>query len=175
MKIQSAIISLFLFAATALVSEYAVAADKTPAPAAVKFYAMLGNWHGNAQLAETGKPAVKLKMQIRCVKVSAGYAVQCHDVAHNKDMAIHETDLMGVDPVSGQAHWYAVTDQGETHDHLAKWVSANHMQAHYDWKQDGKHMREDINFEMKGKHMKFKTVVSLDGKQTAEFTGSLSR
>jgi hypothetical protein len=29
-----------------------------------------------------------------------------------------ETDLMGVDAVTGEGHWYAVINQGESHDHI---------------------------------------------------------
>jgi len=175
MKLQSLIFCLFVLAATSLACADALAAEAPAKPAAAEFYPMLGKWHGTAQLTETGKPPVKLKMQIHCVKAAAGYAVRCSDVTRNKQMAMFESDLMGVDPVSGQAHWYAVSSQGETHDHLARWVDANHMQAHFDWQQDGKPVRETIQVEVKGRHMKFKSEVSMDGKQAAEFTGDLSR
>ena len=157
MKLQSFLVSLLVVSASALACENALAASAAKAPAAAEFYPMLGKWHGKAQLTETGKPPVKLKMRIHCVKASAGYAVRCSDVTSNKQMRMFESDLMGVDPVSGQAHWYAVTNQGDTHDHLAKWLDANHMQAHYAWQQDGKPMRENIQVEVKGRHMKFQS------------------
>jgi len=175
MKLQSLMYSLFVVAATSLACEYALAAEAPAKPAAAEFYPMLGKWHGAAQLSEAGKPPVQLNMEIHCVKASAGYAVRCSDVTRNKQMAMFESDLMGVDPVSGQAHWYAVSNQGETHDHLARWVDASHMQAHYDWQQDGKPVRENIQVEVKGRHMKFKSVVTMDGKKAAEFSGDLSR
>jgi hypothetical protein len=87
-----------------------------------------------------------------------------------------ESDLMGVDPVTGQAHWYSVTNQGETHDHLASWPDAHTMLAHHDWMQDGTHMREDITFHFQGADaVTFKSVVTADDKQAATFSGSLKR
>jgi len=145
-------------------------------PAVVEFYPLLGKWHGQGQLSEPGQTPIKLKINVQCQKVSSGWAVQCAMQAKNKQMLMTESDLMGVDPVSGQAHWYAVTNQGETHDHLASWPDPHTMKAHYAWTQDGKHMQEDIVFELKGKHdMTFRSVVSADGKPAGEFSAMLKR
>lgn len=169
------LMSVVLFGCSAvLISGYSLAATATPA--AAEFYPLVGRWHGQGQLAEPGQTPTKLALNLYCQKVSSGWAVRCTMQAKNKEMTITESDLMGVDPVTGQAHWYAVTNQGETHDHLAKWTDAQTMQAHYDWTQDGKHMREDITFKLKGKHaMSFQTAVSADGKSAGEFSGALKR
>ena len=69
-----------------------------------------------------------------------------------------------------------MTNQGETHDHLASWPDAHTMQAHYEWTEDGKHMREDIAFQLQDEHaMSFKSVVTADGAQAGAFSGSLER
>jgi len=55
-----------------------------------------------------------------------------------------------VDSVTGQGHWYAITNSGDTHDHLSSWPDANTMLAHYKWTQEGKDMEEDITFKFSG-------------------------
>jgi len=156
-----------------MISEYSLAAN---APAAAEFYPLVGNWHGQGELAEAGQKPVKLMLNLECQKVSSGWAVSCAMQAKNKQLIMMESDLMGVDPVTGQAHWYAVTNQGETHDHLANWLDAHTMNAHYEWRQDGKWMREDITFQLQDKHaMNFKSVVMSNGKQAFEFSGKLKR
>jgi len=167
-------ICLAVFSVAALVSLDCMAA-KAPAPAAAEFYPFLGKWHGTAQLVETGKPPMKLRMHVRCEKESSGYAVRCSAVSKNKQVTMTESDLMGVDPVTGQGHWYVVTNVGETHDHIASWSDANHMQAHYDWQQDGKNMRENISFVFNGRHATFKSIMLVDGEQAAVFSGTLTR
>ncbi|MEJ2360137.1 MAG: hypothetical protein P8Z75_01720 [Gammaproteobacteria bacterium] len=144
-------------------------------PAASEFYPLVGKWHGEGQLSQPGQKPIKLSISLHCRKASSGWAVRCAMVAKNKQMTMTESDLMGVDPVTGQAHWYAITNQGETHDHLVSWPGPHHMKAHYDWTQDGKHMHEDIQFEISNKHVHFASVVSANGKKADEFEGKLKR
>jgi len=146
------------------------------APAAASFYRFVGHWHGQGALTVPGQAPVKLALSLACSKEASGWAVACHMSAKSKSMTMSESDLMGVDPVTGQAHWYAVTNQGETHDHLAEWAGARTMKAHYDWKQDGRRMREDIVFEFKpDRTVAFSSVTSADGKPAGEFAGTLRR
>ena len=85
-------------------------------------------------------------------------------------MAMSESDLMGVDPVTGQGHWYAVSGQGETHDHLTHWVSPTEMQAHYSWVENGQKMDEQITVKFPNeKAMQFRGVVRSGGKDVSAF------
>lgn len=165
------VISCALFSTT-----NTMAAANTKAPAAAVFYPLVGKWHGEGELGEAGQKPAALKLSLNCKKVSSGWGIACSMQAKNKSMTIMESDLMGVDPVTGQAHWYAVTSQGETHDHLATWSDASHMKAHYDWTQDGKKMQENISFTIKTKKsLTFHTVVTMEGKKIADFSGTLKR
>jgi hypothetical protein len=152
---------------------------KAPAPAASEFYPLLGKWHGKGELVDFGKDhpvSVKLTLSLSCKKVSSGWAVACNMMAKNGAMLMTESDLMGVDPVTGQAHWYAVTNQGETHDHLAKWIDAKTMKAHYAWTQGGAKMEENIVFNFKGKKSAtWSSVVTADGKRAGQFSGTISK
>jgi len=172
MRTISCYISVILISGVAFLGTGRSFADN--APAAAEFYPLVGNWNGKGQLVEADQAPVKLALNLACYKVSSGWGLQCAMNARNKQMTLSESDLMGVDPVTGQAHWYAVTNQGETHDHLAKWTDAHTMLAHYDWKQNGKHMHESITFKLKDKNaMSFKSIVTADNKQVASFSGEL--
>ncbi|MGA8048763.1 MAG: hypothetical protein WCA09_01140 [Burkholderiales bacterium] len=150
------------------------AAEKQPA--ASRYYPLLGHWKGKGELAEPGQPAAKLALKLACRKDASGWAVRCDMSATNHEMTITEADLFGVDPVTGQGHWYAVTNQGDAHDHLTEWTDAATMKAHYEWVQDGKKMREDILFRLPGtKSMEFRSVVTADGKEAGVFSGKLGR
>jgi hypothetical protein len=145
-------------------------------PAASIFYPLLGSWKGTGQMAEAGQKPVDLALALSCVKASAGHAVSCKMVANNKDMLMSESDLFGVDPVTGKGHWYAVTNQGETHDHVATWIDAKTMKATHSWSQDGKKMHEDITMSLPtDKTMEFRGVVTADGKEASSFSGKLKR
>jgi hypothetical protein len=164
------IVSSFMFVATNSWAE-----TKTQAPAASEFYPILGKWHGKGTFVEAGKDPIKLKLSLSCKKVSSGWAVACNMNAKNGSMLMTESDLMGVDPVTGQAHWYAITNQGETHDHLAQWVDAKTMKAHFAWTQGGSKMLENIVFKFKGKKSAtWSSVVSADGKKVGEFSGTIT-
>lgn len=146
------------------------------APAAAQFYPFEGNWKGNAELVEPGNPPIKLNITFTCRKVSAGWAVACDMNAKNKDVMMSESDLMGVDPNTGKGHWYAITNQGETHDHQSEWTDSNTMKAQHAWKQEGKQMEEKVVFNFKTKDkVDFHSVVTVDGNVAGEFTGSLKK
>jgi len=160
---------------TGLISSAVSLADSNAKPAAAVFYPMIGKWHGQGEMVEPGQVPAKLTLTLSCKKVSAGWAVACTMSAKNKTMSIIESDLMGVDPVTGKGHWYAITNTGETHDHLVDWKNADTMHAQFIWIQDGKQMMEDITFNFKKRAMTFHSVVTADGQIAGEFSGSVKR
>lgn len=154
----------------------AQAAADNAKPAAAMFYPLVGHWKGKGQLGEPGKEPAKLALTLSCSQAASGWAVRCDMTAKNNKMEMSESDLMGVDPITGQAHWYAITDQGDAHDHLVKWTDGDNMAANYSWKQDGKQMTENITMKLTGKKtMEFSSTVSADGKEVNVFSGKLTR
>ncbi len=177
MKIPSGLVATALIAstATALAADAAAATAATP-PAASRYYPFLGHWKGHGEISEPGQSPTPVSIAMSCSKVSSGWAVRCDMEAKNDTMTITESDLMGVDPVTGTGHWYAVTNQGETHDHVTQWPDAKSMTAHHAWTQDGKTMEEDIAFVFTDdKSLTFRSTVSEDGKAAGDFFGKLSR
>ena len=154
----------------------AVPAFANPAqkPDVAPFYAFTGKWRGTGELVEAGQEPAKLAMKLICAKSADSAAVSCEMSARNKQMNMAESDLFGVDPVTGTAHWYAVTNQGETHDHIVQWSDANNLNAHYAWQQDGKQMEENIAVAFRGRTMSFKSTVTADGKEMETFSAKLA-
>jgi hypothetical protein len=152
------------------------AADTTAAPDAARFFRLVGHWKGHGELAQPGQAPARLTLDYRCRKSAASSAVSCEMKARNGTMAIAETDLFGVDPVGRRGHWYAVTNQGESHDHLVEWTDAGTMKARYAWTQDGAKMEENIAIRFDGaRSMDFRSVVTANGNEAAVFGGTLRR
>lgn len=177
MKVANRIIAAsLLVTGAAIVLVWVNTASAASQPAAARYYAFIGQWKGQGQLTEPGTPPIGLKLQLVCTKAAAGWAVRCDMTGKNGKFAMRESDLMGVDAVTGKGHWYAVTNQGETHDHLTEWTSANDMTAHYSWVQNGKQMRENITVKFSGKKaVEFRSVVSAEGKEVNAFSAKLKR
>lgn len=175
MKILAAF-PFMLILAGLLAAPAAASAAKPLLPAAARYYPMVGHWAGQARLSEPGQAPVKLTMQLDCTKVSSGWAVSCNSVTRNSQMAMTESDLFGVDPVSGEGHWYAVTNTGDAHDHLTHWINARTMTASHAWTDHGKKMVETITVKLAGRNgMTFKSVVTADGENAGTFFGALRR
>jgi hypothetical protein len=171
---MKSVAAVFAVSLGLLASTSAAAAD--PTPLAARYYPLLGHWTGKGELAEPGQPAAQLALKLSCRKDALGWAVRCALAARNRAMTLAEADLFGVDPATGQGHWYAVSNQGDAHDHLTDWSDAQTMKAHYEWVQDGKKMREDILFRLpSAKALEFLSVVTADGKQVSAFSGKLAR
>jgi len=154
----------------------ATAGTTSKLPAAARYYPLVGHWKGKGHLSEAGQAPIALALRLTCNKAASGWAVRCAMVAKNDKMTMTESDLMGVDAITGKGHWYAVTNQGETHDHIAEWVDRKTMKAHYAWSADGKQMVENITLMLaRGKSMEFHSVVTADGKEVSAFSGKLAR
>lgn len=176
MKAMSLSLPALIAAAILAIPVTSMAAGTDGPPAASRFYPLLGNWKGQGELKQGAEAAAKLALGLSCGKASSGWAVSCRMVAKNGDMTMTESDLMGVDAVTGQGHWYAITNDGETHDHLTKWTDPSHLQADYAWTQDGKKMHEHITMTLTGKKtLDFRSVVTADGKDAGVFSGHLTR
>jgi len=176
MKVDNRIFAAFLVcaASAAIVPAAAMAAETSP-PAASVFYPLIGDWKGNGSMVQPGEQPIALSISLSCAEASAGWAVSCVMVAKNDDITITESDLFGVDPVTGQGHWYTVSNQGETHDHLATWMGKT-LTGDYSWVEDGKKMHEHIVLNLStDKSMDFRGVTTADGQEAGTFTGELTR
>jgi hypothetical protein len=153
------------------------AAEAPAAPPAAGFYVLTGDWKGEGSVTENGQQA-HFELQLQCHKASAGWAVLCtmsgRDRAGNQVLA--ETDLFGVDPATGKGHWYAVTNSGETHDHLVYWSDPKTLRAHLAWQLEDKRMEESIVLDLAvADTLEFRSVTSENGHQRSLFRATLQR
>jgi hypothetical protein len=168
--------ALVTVAAGAVLVPNVAACAETDLPAASVYYPLVGHWKGTGEMDQPGAEPTMLSLAISCVKASSGWAVSCEMVGKNKDTTVTESDLFGVDPVTGQGHWYTVSNQGETHDHLATWKGAKTLTAEYSWTQDGKKMLEHLIITLPAENsMEFNGVTTADGQPAGGFSGKLTR
>jgi len=159
-----------LVACLLTVAPSALAADAPPKPVQ-DLDRLVGHWKGTAMLAMDGKQS-PLTVDIDCSKGAGGFGVRCTTAFGGMPGvgAYAEADLFGYEPNSGKYHWFAVTNGGETHDHMAvtfgdtsRWV--------YEGMQDGKPMREAIDLTFKdGKSFDCKVETLLGGASVATLT-----
>ncbi|MEZ5542144.1 MAG: hypothetical protein R3F42_08875 [Pseudomonadota bacterium] len=149
-------------------------AAASPTPSATAFFGLVGNWLGEGGTSDKGRQT-PLTLRLECEKVSDGRAVLCRMDGRDQggNLVLSETDLFGVDPVTGTGHWYAVSNAGETHDHLVKWRNPDTLLASLNWQQEGKEMAENVVLDLSSaSYLNIRSIVSADGVEVAEFTGS---
>jgi hypothetical protein len=121
---------------------------------------LVGNWKGTGTFA-MGKDKAKIEITWNCARTSAQFGVLCTGrfTGIPGMAAYEETDLFGYEPNTDTYHWYAVTNAGETHDHVAKPPTSNKIQFVFTGTQEGKPMKEVIDMEF-GKDKKSLSVHS---------------
>lgn len=133
---------------TLLVLTSFAAAEDLPKPIA-DLERFVGTWKGSGTIT-MGKDVVKASAAWTCKRVSAKAGVQCAlELKGIPGVPVAaETDLFGWDPGSNSYHWFAVTNLGETHDHVGKVAGLDEpkLQFVYNGTQEGKPMKEVIDF-----------------------------
>ncbi|MFO0750821.1 MAG: patatin-like phospholipase family protein [Myxococcota bacterium] len=79
---------------------------------------MVGTWRGPATMTQ-GKDAQALDVTMTCQAVAGGSAVACQTHMQGQGFALEESDLFAWDPAARKYHWYAATNVGDAHDHVA--------------------------------------------------------
>ncbi|HVY40265.1 MAG TPA: hypothetical protein VHM31_20135 [Polyangia bacterium] len=148
-----------LFAALVLLAAAASAhAGGPPAPAAATadLARLVGTWKGTGSMTMGSEKADGIQVTWNCRAISARAGVACDGVMTGIPGVdrYEETDLFGYDPGAGTVHWFAVTNAGETHDHVGgAWtgLSTDHPARFvYTGTQDGKPLKEVIELSLKG-------------------------
>jgi hypothetical protein len=125
------------------------AAADTPANPMTQLDPIVGTWKVAGTMT-MGKDAVKITATWTCKRVSAKAGILCTlDMKGIPGLGAYaETDLFGFDPNSNTLHWFAVTNGGETHDHVAKVGEGGKLQFVYTGTQEGKPFKEVIDTEI---------------------------
>ena len=148
----------------------AIAAADAPPKAVTNLERFIGTWKGTGTMT-MGKDKVKVDFATTCKRTSAQFGVLCSSTFGGiPGMATYEeTDLFGYEPNSNTYHWFAVTNAGETHDHVAKVADGNKLSYVYTGTQEGKPMKEaiDIEWSKDGKTMAFHVDTIVAGQVVA--------
>jgi hypothetical protein len=133
---------------TAISMPFAVMAEPLPKPVE-GLECLVGSWKGAGTMT-MGKDKAKVDATWECKRTAARWGVTCNFRVTGipGGGAYEETDLMGYEPNSNTFHWFAVTNAGETHDHVATASDASKIQFVYNGTQEGKPLKEVIEFEM---------------------------
>jgi len=135
---------------------------------------LIGTWKLKGTVA-MGADKANIQGTWKCGWLPSKWGVQCDfEVSGIPGMPLYqERDLMGYEPGSKTYHWYAVTNAGETHDHVASVPTGNDIHFVYAGTMDGKPFKEVIDFhfaaDSKSLHAKSETFV--DGKSVSVLEG----
>jgi hypothetical protein len=139
-------------------------------------YCLVGSWQGTFTMA-MGPQRAKIKASIDCSPASSGYAIQCKSkmTGFPGGAVAEETDLFGYDPGGGKYHWYAVTNMGESHDHVADVPKGNTVHWLYKGTQEGKPFEEALSmkFGKNEKSIAFRSSGKSAGKTVFTMHGTL--
>src|SRR5947208_2583330 len=149
-----------LVAALALVALPTLAvADPLPKKVA-DMECLVGSWKGSGTMT-MGKDKANIDVTWQCKRTSAQYGVLCGATFKGIPglASYEETDLFGYDASTDTYHWYAVTNGGEVHDHVAKPPQGSKIQFVFNGVQEGKPFKEVIDLDF-GKDSKSLSVRS---------------
>ena len=106
---------------------------------------LIGTWKATGTVA-MGKDTAKVTATWTCKSTSAKFGVLCTlDLAGIPGVPHYaETDLFGYEPNSNTAHWFSVTNAGETHDHVAPMPDGDSAEFVYTGTQEGKPFKEVV-------------------------------
>ena len=148
-------------------------AEELPKPIA-DLERFVGTWKATGTVT-MGKDTVKATAAWTCKRTSAKAGVLCTlELKGIPGVAVGaETDLFGYEPNSNTYHWYAVTNLGETHDHVAKVVGIDEpkLQYVYTGTQEGKPFKEviDLTFDAGNKAFGLHAETFVAGASTSVF------
>jgi len=146
----------------------ASAADPLPKQVA-DLQCLVGSWKGGGSMT-MGKDSAKVSASWSCKRTSAQFGVLCtlRVTGMPGGGAYEETDLLGYEPNTNTYHWYAVTNAGETHDHVAPVAAGDTFSFVFNGSQEGKPLKEVIDLTFAGgKTVKGRAETLLAGNQVA--------
>jgi hypothetical protein len=135
---------------------------------------LIGTWKVKGTMA-MGPQKASIAGSWKCGWLPSKWGVQCDfEISGVPGMpAYQERDLMGFEPNTHKYHWYAVTNAGETHDHVGDVPTGNDARFVYEGTQGGKPMREviDFHFAADGKSLHVKSETFVGGASVAVLEG----
>jgi hypothetical protein len=161
---KTAIAALFL----SVLGPTLATADALPKPVEA-MQVMVGTWKGTGTMT-IGKDKTKVDLTWTCKAVSGKSGISCTGVMKGiPGLATYdETDLFGYESNTDTYHWYAVTNGGETHDHVAtKGGSFDKLQYVFTGTQEGKPFKEVVDVTASSKKITIRSESFVAGQSVA--------
>jgi hypothetical protein len=167
-----------LIAVGLLVGLGAARAEAPAAPAETRQVGRLvGAWKGTGSMTMGADKVEGIKVEWTCRPIAQKWGVGCNGLMTGiPGMARYEeTDLFGYDPGAHKLHWFAITNAGETHDHVGTDWTGQTGRFVYDGVQEGKPFKEVVDIAFKdatAKALELHAETFVDGKLTSVLQAS---
>ena len=133
---------------------------------------LIGKWTATGTVS-MGKDSAKVTATWECKRISLKYGVGCTLALKGvPGLPVYaESDMFGFDAGANKYHWYAVTNAGEVHDHVADLPTGNKLQFVYTGTQEGKPFKEviDLDIAKDDKSFTLRSETFLAGASTSVF------
>jgi hypothetical protein len=161
----------------ALVGGTAQAGNPPPPKETQGMACMVGSWKGTGSMTMGTNKVDGVKMTYNCKRTSGDWGVACTGVMTGiPGMGrLEETDLFGYDPGAGKYHWFAVTNDGETHDHVGTPGKGDTLEFVYNGVQEGKPFKEVLQLTFRGPKesmLDLRAETFVDAKSTSVMTAT---
>jgi len=133
--------------ATCLIPLLATAGSTDAVPAQAKeLHCLVGKWKGEGKLT-VGSEVASVKGKYVCKKISGGFGVACTAELTGVPGLdkYRQHDMWGYDAGADAYHWFAITNAGETHDHVGRLTSDSFV-GKYEGVRGGKAFVETVEF-----------------------------
>jgi hypothetical protein len=136
---------------------------------------LLGSWKGQGTLSMGGQD-MAVRSTFECEVARGGIGLDCvHDGQIEGVGPLIEDALIGIDPATGDLHWYNINTMGEAHDHVGHWAGDSRIEWEVEGQADGKPMVETISMDIEGNALSFRSETRVDGQQAALFVGTMEK
>jgi hypothetical protein len=174
----SLVASLFALGGPALADPGKSGKTGQPAAEVQALHRLVGEWRGTTAFT-AGSQKGETPLTVSCRPVAKGFGVSCQVLVSNLPggRTIEETDLFGWDPSERRYHWFAVTSEGDTHDHVAPPPAGDTLIFARAGFRDGKPTHEIIKLRVSGdgKRMEYRNDCMVDAEPQVRVAGTLAR
>ena len=157
-----------------LLSSLSLAQNVSLEGAAAVLQPLIGTFEGNLSLVAFGERAA-MRARVECEVVGGGSGVSCALTGRSPGPLYVEADLFGVDALTGDIHFYAISNAGDAHDHVGAFTASNVLDFTYAWTADGVSWAESIRFQFQADgSIVFHSLVTADGAEAIVLAGTLA-
>jgi hypothetical protein len=137
---------------------------------------LLGQWKADLVMKVDGKE-IKMKDFCDFSQIADGMGLYMTETSTMDNGAEYKSvNIVGYDASGEVIHWYTVSNMGETHDHILKWIDENSFTLTYSSMANNKNYVEMIECRfLRDGYCEFKQNVKVNNVTTQEISGTFIR